>query len=162
VTSWDIGRVNDATVGITIDRTSKPYRIVAFDRSLHADYPVTQAAIERRAAMYPGATIVESNGVGDPVIQNLRVKVTPFVTTARTKKDAIDAVSLVMQRRDLQSPPIAALQREMQMYQREDKGLVQDSVMSLAFGCYALLGGAAPSDRHRERRRQQRVERGAL
>jgi len=84
---------------------------------------------------------VESNGVGDPVIQNLRVNVTPFVTTARTKKDAIDAVSLVMQRRDLQSPPIAALQREMQMYQREDKGLVQDSVMSLAFGCYELLRG---------------------
>jgi hypothetical protein len=141
VTSWDIGRVNDATVGITIDRTTKPYRIVAFERSLHADYPVTQAAIERRAATYPGTTIVESNGVGDPVIQNLRIKVTPFVTTARTKKDAIDAASLVLQRRDVQSPPIPALQRELQLYQREDKGLVQDSVMSLAFGCYELLRG---------------------
>jgi len=39
VTSWDIGRVNDATVGITIDRTSKPYRIVAFDRSLTRRLP---------------------------------------------------------------------------------------------------------------------------
>lgn len=139
LTAWDIGRRQDATVGVTFDRTAKPYRLVAYDRFLHLPYPDVQAAIEARHRRYPGATVVESNGVGDPVIQNLRVRVEEFVTTARTKKDAIDALQLGLQRRDLQAPDLDQMRRELTLYQRDDKDLVQDVVMALAMAAYRLL-----------------------
>ncbi len=82
LTSVDIGRRRDATVINTIDTTSLPYQRVAFERLERVSYPVIQSAIERRAKAYPGPVHIESNGVGDPVIENITVRVIPFVTTA--------------------------------------------------------------------------------
>jgi hypothetical protein len=139
LTAWDLGRKQDATVGVTWDTTSRPYRVVAYERMLHASYPDQQAAIEDRHRQYPGHTIVESNGVGDPVIQNLKVKVDEFMTTPRTKKDAIDALQLLLQRRAMQLPPWEQAERELGLYQRDDRMLVQDCVLALAIGASKLL-----------------------
>lgn len=131
LTAWDIGRRNDATVGITLDRTDGDLQVVAFERLLGAPYPVIQARIEQRAKDYGGATYVESNGIGDPVIENLSVGVEPWTTTAKTKNQALTALALAHERRRFKHG-IAQLTLECQMYQWDDKALIQDCVMAAA------------------------------
>ena len=137
VTAWDIGRRRDATVGITFS-IAEPFQVVAFDRFDGISYPRIQQAIEARATRYPGITYVESNGVGDPVIENLTVPVAPWVTTARSKLQALDALTLLLENGAVKWPQIAQLDAEMMVYQDDDKDLVQDCVMALAIGAANL------------------------
>ena len=145
VSGWDIARRRDAFVGATIDVSTSPFQLVAFSRQLLLPYPSQAAAIEARHKAYPGETIVESNGVGDPLIEFLGVNVTPFTTSALTKRQAIDALKLLIQRGELVAPvpdadpALKHLNRELLLYQHEDTGLVQDCVMALAIA--ALKAG---------------------
>jgi hypothetical protein len=140
LTAWDIGRRHDATIGVTFDLTAKPYRLVAYERFVQASFPDQQASIEQRHKCYPGRTLVEANNQGDPVIENLTVRVESYETTAKSKKNMIDALQLLLQRRELAAPPIAQIERELTNYQREDRDLVQDCVMALAIAAQALAG----------------------
>jgi hypothetical protein len=135
ITAWDIGRRQDATVGITLDVTGDDWQTVAFERMVGEPYPVIQRAIERRAQAYGGMSVVESNGVGDPVIENLVVHVEPFVTTRRTKTDAITALALATEQGRLKHG-IEDLAREQKLYQWRDEGITQDCVMAAAIACY--------------------------
>jgi hypothetical protein len=135
VTFWDIGRRNDATVGTTLDVTESPMQVVAWERGEGWPYPHIQRKIEARFAQYPGRHIVESNGVGDPVIENLDVNVEPWVTTAKSKEQMITALQLALERGELGIPPdLRQVKLELLLYQWDDKDLVQDCVMSLAGG----------------------------
>jgi hypothetical protein len=98
VTAVDVGRRRDATVINTFDVTEEPYQRVAFDRLERVPYPLIQSAIEARARAYPGALWIESNGVGDPVIENLTVPAQPFITTAKSKVQAIQSLQLLFER----------------------------------------------------------------
>lgn len=139
VTAWDIARKADATVGFTYDVSTAPFQVVAYERHQRMSYPDQANAITARAAKYPGKTVVESNGVGDPLIQFLPIRVEEFQTTALTKRNAIDALKLLLQRRELISPRIDQWSRELAMYQREDNQIVQDTVMAAAIA--ALVAG---------------------
>lgn len=135
VTAWDIGRRRDHTVGITLGLRGDIWHVVAYERRLDP-YPVVQAAIERRAAAFPGEHWVESNGPGDPVIENLSVRVGSFVTTAKTKTQAIEALQLLIQRgRFKHAEP--QLGRELGLYQWSDEKLIQDSVLAAAIAVWA-------------------------
>ncbi len=138
VTSVDVGRRQDATVINTFDVTQEPYQRVAHDRLERVPYPVIQQAIERRAAAYPGRCFVESNGVGDPVIENLSVSVEPFVTTAKSKTQALQSLQLLLEKGRLKAQWTAQERRELMQYQWDDRNLQQDCVMSLAIGATAL------------------------
>lgn len=137
VTAWDIARKVDAFVGFTFDVSTAPFRVVAFERHLRLPYPDQAAAIEARHALYPGETWVESNGVGDPLVSFLRVRVKEFTTTPLTKRNAIDALKLLMQRDELISPRIPEWARELSVYQRADQNLQQDTVMAAAIAAHA-------------------------
>jgi hypothetical protein len=136
VTAWDIGRRQDHTVGITLGLRGETWHVVAFERFLEP-YPVVQAKIERRALAFPrGQHWVESNGVGDPVIENLACRVQPFTTTAKTKVQAIQALQLLVQQgRFKHAEP--QLGRELSLYQFDDSQLIQDSVMAAAIAAHA-------------------------
>jgi hypothetical protein len=142
VSAWDIARKQDAFVGFTIDIATSPFQVVAYERHLRLPYPDQARAIEARHARYPGRTVVESNGVGDPLIQFLGVRVEEFQTTALTKRNAIDALQLLVQRGELVSPLIPQWKRELTLYQRDDKALMQDTVMASAIA--ALTAGRPP------------------
>ncbi len=131
LTAGDIGRRKDATVGVTLTMTP-PYQVVAFERLDGVSYPRIQQAIEARTRAYPGQTFVESNGVGDPVIENLTVPVEPWVTTARSKVQALDALTLLLEQGEVKWRDIPVLDAELLVYQDDDRGLVQDCVMALA------------------------------
>ena len=137
LTAWDIGRKADATVGITIDYATEPYQIVAFERMERVPYPEQQTAIAKRHVAFPGRTVVEDNGPGDPVVGNLPVKVESFTTGARNKVNAIQALRLLLERRALKAD-IPTLTGEMMEYQWADAGLRQDCVMALAIAALHL------------------------
>lgn len=139
VSAWDIARKQDAFVGFTFDVSTSPFQVVAYERHQRMSYPDQAGAIAARHARYPGRTVVESNGVGDPLIQFLTIQVEEFQTTALTKRNAIDALQLLVQRGELVSPRIPQWQRELTLYQRDDKALVQDTVMASAIA--ALTAG---------------------
>lgn len=137
LSAWDIGRRSDPTVGITIDYTALPWQIVAFHHVQGLPYPAIQAAIEERHRAYGGRSIVESNGPGDPVIENLGVHVEGFVTTARSKTDSITALQLCLERGAIKGG-IPRLSRELKAYRWADRDLQQDCVMALAIAAKHL------------------------
>lgn len=145
VTAFDIARRRDAFVQVTLDTSVQPFALVALDRQLRLPYPEQARRIEAASARWPGAVVVESNGVGDPLIEFLRVRVTPFVTTALSKRNALQALRLLLERRELAAPVVEAapalaqLRRELSQYQYDDAGLAQDCVMALAIA--ALSAG---------------------
>ena len=133
VTFWDIGRRQDATVGTTLDVSTLPWQVVAFERREGLPYPAIQGLVEARARAYRGQQWVESNGVGDPVIENLNVKVQPWTTTAKSKVQMITALQLKMQKGQLGWPAdLQQLTTETLLYQWDDDALIQDCVISLA------------------------------
>lgn len=140
VTFWDIGRRGDATVGTTLDVSEWPLQVVGWERFERLPYPAIQRKIEERWAAYPGQHWVESNGPGDPVIENLKVPVLPWVTSARSKAQMIEALVLALEWGRLGWPEgLRELTAEMTLYQWDDDKLVQDCVMSLA-GAVAVIG----------------------
>ncbi len=134
LTSVDVGRRHDATVINTFDITQEPYQRVAHDRLERVPYPVIQQKIEARARAYLGQTWIESNGIGDPVIENLNVRAEPFVTTARSKVQALQSLQLLLEKDRLKARWTPQERRELIAYTWDDKALVQDCVMSLAIG----------------------------
>ncbi len=145
IKAWDIGRLHDAAVGTVLDWTKTPYQVVGYRRLVQQPFPVLQAAIEEMHALYPGPTYVEGNGPGLAVIENLRVPASPFTTTQASKFKAIAETKLGLERGWLKFPPIAQLIFELSGYMWDDKGLVQDSVMSLAI---AVAVAGAPAEHH--------------
>lgn len=162
VSAFDIARKRDAFVGFTYDVTSNPYRVVAYERALKMDYPEMAQRINERHWYYNGfmpdpddqrfvvrdphfgaehempkcRTAVESNGVGDPLIQFLSVPVTEFNTGPLSKKNAIDALLLLMQRKELIAPLIPQWRKELTTYVRADEKIVQDTVIASAIAAY--------------------------
>jgi len=144
VTTADIGRRQDATVINTIDATTVPYQRVAHTRIERQPYPLIQQAIEAQANMYGGLLVVESNGVGDTLIENLNVFARPFVTTAKSKVQAIQALQLLLEHNRFKAQWTAQERKELTMYQWDDGALVQDCVMSLAIAASALANMGTP------------------
>jgi Terminase large subunit, T4likevirus-type, N-terminal len=130
INAWDIGRRRDHTVGISIGLRGDVWHEVAYERVLEP-YPAVQARIDARTRRLGGTTRVESNGPGDPVLENLTMQAEPFVTTARTKVQAIQALQLLIQQGRFKFGS-EQLGRELGLYQWNDAALVQDSVMAAA------------------------------
>ena len=137
LTAWDIGRRKDPTVGITVDYTDVPYQVVAFERFERMPYPAQQEAIADRHADYPGRTVVESNGPGDPVIENLTVVVEPFQTGTRSKVNAIQALRAMLEKRTIRAD-VPTMTAELLSYEWDDRALQQDCVMALAIAALHL------------------------
>lgn len=137
-TSVDVGRRRDATIINTFETSQLPYRRVAFERLERVPYPIIQQAIERQARQYPGALVIESNGIGDPVIENLNVSAEPFVTTARSKVQALQALQLLFEQGNIRATWDSRERAALIAAQWSDDHTA-DEIMSLAIGA-AMLG----------------------
>jgi len=67
---WDLARKRTFTVGVTLDITTKPYQLVAFDR-FQRDWPYVYEKIRERFKRYRGPTLIDSTGLGDVVLSEL-------------------------------------------------------------------------------------------
>jgi len=138
--AWDIGRHHDATVGITLDTTQEPYQVVAFQRHLGMPYPRIQNLIDAHGEWYKGDTVIDSTGAGDPVLENLTCRADGFVFSHKSKQQALDALSLLLEQRRIKFPYIRELEEELLGYEDNDQGIVQDCVMALAMAAFQASG----------------------
>lgn len=145
ITAVDVGRRQDATVISTFDMTQRPYRRVAWSRLERIPYPRIQAAIDERATQYPGRLLVESNGVGDPVVENLTSPAEPFITTARSKLQALQSLQLLFERGDLRAA-WDARERTALLAAAWDDSHTADEVMSLAIAASVLADATHSTD----------------
>lgn len=139
----DIGRRGDATVINVVDVTERPFQRVYHERIERVPYPVIQRRLDSVAGRYGGVLIIESNGVGDPVIENLDHPATPFVTSAKSKVQAIQTLVLLLENEDLKACWTPQERRELKAYRWDDAQLTQDCVMSLAIGAPTLNASGA-------------------
>jgi phage FluMu gp28-like protein len=135
VTGVDLGRRRDACVIVTLDVTEIPYQLVHFERHQQLPYPAMQARIDGVCHDYGGVVWVESNGIGDPVIENLTYVVNPHLTTQRSKYNAISALALQHEQGRIKHD-IPELRAELLAYEWQDQDLAQDTVMAASIAAY--------------------------
>jgi hypothetical protein len=161
VTSWDIARKRDWTVGTTLDATERVHQVVAWQREQGMKIPAQQELIAQRWAMYPGLHIIEGNNLGDSVLDAIpgpaaehvitemhltqminkgipipHNAIIAFQTQTRSKENIITALQLAVEAETWKCA-IPEVLGEMRKYTRNDKKLVQDTIMSAAIGEWA-------------------------
>lgn len=160
IEAWDLargrrGEQSDQTVGYRIDITEKPARIVkrwAFQlpwtekerENINAEAGMVKehSSIEReiRQAHYESdaRVLLDSTGVGDTLYGMLQDIAEPVDFRGGNKDRLLDNLQAVIDAELLKSPYIPELADEMTVYQRDDKNLDTDNVMSLAIGASAI------------------------
>ena len=140
----DWGKHNDFTVLSVIDTTTN--ELVAIERFNQIDYRFQLGRLRRlHAAFDVGTWIVERNSMGEPLIEQVRdeLPIRPFNTTNASKAEAVEALSLALERGDLRILDEPILISELLAYESErlpsgllrysaPPGLHDDCVMSLA------------------------------
>jgi hypothetical protein len=139
VKSWDIGRHQDAAVGVVLDITDEVQDVVHYVRLRENPYPFIQAEIEATHRAYPGPTVIEKNAAGEAVIENLNIpeyEVEGWTTSNTSKARIISKLDVALQNQLIKWDPNACsqLDAEVRGYQIPDDHVVQDSVMALAIG----------------------------
>jgi len=142
LTTVDVGRRRDATVINTFEISRRPYRRVDFERLERISYPLIQQHIEAHARRWPGALWIESNGIGDPLIENLEVAAEPFITTAKSKLQALQSLQLLFEQGDI-CATFDSRERTALIGCSWDEQHTPDEVMSLAIFA-AVAGKDAP------------------
>jgi hypothetical protein len=140
IKAWDIGR-KDASVCVVLRAPSTDEEqvcdVVGYDRFVDQEFPTIQREIEAMHRRYPGPTIVESNSIGLPLIEYLRLPEGDLIehnTTEASKRQMLTAVELLLQQRTLKiHPDFRQLLAELADYRLPDSSITQDSVMALGF-----------------------------
>lgn len=136
LSAWDVARKRNWVVGATVDVTESPAQLVRFERFQRVPWPRIATRIEERWALYPGTTYVDSTGVGDPLMQFLKVPVEGVLFSGKSKVNMVEALILVTENEMLKVPMhgdgVEQVYRELSVYQWDDEGLTQDCVMTLA------------------------------
>lgn len=70
-TGWDLARKRNYTVGITLYITTRPYQLVCIER-FQREWRETFEAIRRRKKEYGGEVLIDSTGLGDVVVEELK------------------------------------------------------------------------------------------
>lgn len=137
VKAWDIGRHQDAAVGVTLDVTDDVHDVVGYTRLRNVRYPDIQREIEKTHRTWLGPTAIEKNSAGEAVLENLNIpehELRGFSTSKSSKARIIAQLEVALQNQLLKWDPTACeqLDSEMRGYQIPDDGVVQDSVIALA------------------------------
>lgn len=152
----DFAKLNDFTVLTVLDATTKT--MVEIDRFNQIDYHVQMGRLKSLAKKWdPIAIVVETNSIGEPLIEQLireGLPVQPFTTTNASKAAIIEGLALAFELGELKILPDETLIAELQAYELErlpsglfrygaPDNLHDDCVMSLAFawyGCKSSIG----------------------
>jgi hypothetical protein len=136
VKAWDIGRHQDAAVGIVLDVTEDVHDVVKYIRLREQPYPFIQREITVVHEEYPGLTLIEDNAAGEAVRENLpfTTQVEGFKTTNASKARILQQVRVALQNWLVKWDPEEHHQLDVEMrgYQLPDDNVVQDSVITLA------------------------------
>lgn len=100
VWGWDLAKLRDWTVGIGLDAEG---RVARFER-FQAPWDVTEDRIRLATGALPA--VVDSTGVGDPVVERLQRsgRYRGFVITAQGRQQLVDGLRIALQRREVWFP----------------------------------------------------------
>jgi hypothetical protein len=137
VKAWDIGRHQDAAVGLVLDVSDDVHDVVHYRRLRGVSYPQIQREIGAMHKAYPGSTVIEDNAAGAAVRENLDLpqhQLVGFTTTASSKARIIEQLKIAVQNQHIKwdADTCPQLDSEMRGYQLPDDNVVQDSVIALA------------------------------
>ena len=138
VAGWDLAKAEDWTVGIVLDATERPYRLVHFERFQRQPWPAVAHRIREVHQRYQcHQTVIDATGVGAAVLDEVRDVAQGFVFTGRSKVDLLTNLQVALEKKEVQFPFIRELVDELQDYEWNDRDLVTDCVMSLALAVWA-------------------------
>lgn len=134
----DLAKKEDFTVIVALDVTTRPFRVVFFDRFNRQPWPVVADRIRAVATRYRAArTLIDATGVGEAVLDELRDVAEGLVFTARSKLDLITELQMALEKREVKFPFIRELVDELAAYELPDDKLITDCVMALALAVWA-------------------------
>jgi hypothetical protein len=134
----DLAKSEDWTVHVVLDATEKPYRLVHFERYQRQPWPVVAARIREVHRRYGcHQTLIDSTGVGDAVLDEVRDVAQGFVFTQRSKLDLLSGLQVALEKGEVRFPFVRELVDELQGYAWEDARLSTDCVMALALAVWA-------------------------
>lgn len=159
----DWGKHNDFTVFTVLDAQDR--RMVAMDRFNQIDYALQVGRLEALAKHWRATAIIaERNSMGEPLVEQLQrtgLPVMPFTTTNASKTQAIDALALAFERKEIEIFNDPVLVNELQSYEMErlpsgmmrysaPEGMHDDCVISLALAWQGAQMGTRPRLRMRD------------
>ena len=136
VAGWDLAKHADYTVGIVLDATTTPFKLVHFDRFNQQPWGATTARIRTVAEQYHARTLIDATGIGDVVLDDVGDVAEGLVFTKKSKTDLLANLQVRLEQRQLQFPFVRELVDELQAYEWNDKQLTTDCVMALALAAW--------------------------
>ena len=117
---WDIAKHTDFSVIMVIDIDTK--HVVAYDRFNQIDYSLQIERLDRIAKKYNAKVLMDSTGVGDPVLEQVKrkgIQVEGYSFTNTTKQQLIEALAVAIENEEISYPKIDTLIHELQLYEYE-------------------------------------------
>jgi len=165
----DWAKYTDYSVIVVMDAGTR--QMVAMDRFNQIDYSVQVSRVKALAERYqPQVIIAETNSIGDPIIEQMRLEGLPvrgFTTTSASKQAIIDGLALAFERHEISILNDQVLINELQAYESSrlpgggfrysaPEGMHDDTVMALALAYSGLV--IDPGDYHGVVELAERVE----
>jgi hypothetical protein len=149
---WDLARKRTFTVGITLDITQKPYQVVALER-FQREWKDVYTAIRQKHKEYGGEVIIDSTGLGDVVLAELKdIKPQGFNFGERGGKAKSELIANLEQMHALSNiayPYIEQIEGDGELWTLQDelrnfywdKNSECDAVMALALALWLVREG---------------------
>jgi len=148
VIGWDIAKHQDFSVMMVMDIERR--HVVAYDRFNQVDYTLQLARLEKLAKKYNARVLMDSTGVGDPVLEQVKrlgIVVDGYNFTNTTKQQLIENLAVAIENQEVSFPHIPELIHELQLYQYEittagnirynaPQGYHDDTVIALGLALY--------------------------
>ena len=146
VTGWDVAEKVDFLVGITLDITELPFKVVDFIRLGREGWKTIYDCIRARHNHFNDSCYFDATGPGQHLEDELSdINGVPVTIGHKTGPNAIGKMDLIIQcvkmleQGRIKTPFIKALLEELRFYRWDDKRLRTDCVMALAI---AILGAS--------------------
>ncbi len=153
----DLAKYQDYTVIIVLDVTEKPFRLVHFQRFNRKPYAETTLRIKELYRKFNSPKVmIDSSGVGDPVLEDLQdIGAEGYVFTSKSKVQLIQRLQAALENGEVKYPHIEDLIKELQFFEYQltrtgtkmeaRQGFHDDCVIALALAIYAG-DSALPAD----------------
>ena len=133
VDGWDIATKKDSLVGITIDLTSRPMRVVHYEEFFAPiSWELVYEKIQERHRKYNSIPVVDTTCIGDHIPSQLsEVPIIPVVLNKYTKPAIIINAQKVFEKGNIEYPYIKGLIDQLLFYDWDDGKLKTDAVLAL-------------------------------
>ncbi len=144
----DLAKYQDYTVISVLDITEKPYKLVHFERFNQRPYAyVVQKIRELYNNFGAPKILIDSTGVGDPILEQLEDIAEGYKFTNQSKINLINRLVVALENEEIKYPNIPHLINELKYFQyvktkttlkmEAPNGFHDDCVMGLALSVYA-------------------------